>query len=286
MLALIFTACALMSAEEVLVSGPVELLADTYTFTEGPLWLPEGRWIFSDVQGDAIFYGDGSVYRKPSNNSNGLALDAQGRLIACELGRLTRTEADGTRTVLAESYDGKPLNTPNDVAIRSDGTIFFTDPKPLRPSGSSALGYSGVYALPPSGGELMLIADDFKFPNGIALSPDEKVLYVSDTTGGHIRAFDLAPDGSLSNGRVHCEVRIPDGMAVDVDGRIWSSSSRGIVVFDVDGATLGKVEFRGVPTNCAFGGAEAKTLLITARKMVYNVECTRPGLPAGRHESN
>ncbi len=272
-----------MSADEVLVSGPVELLADTYTFTEGPLWLPEGRWIFSDVQGDTIYYGDGSVYRKPSNNANGLALDAQGRLIACEPGRLTRTETDGTTTVLAKSYDGKPLNTPNDVAIRSDGAIFFTDPKPLRSSEPPALGYSGVYVLPSGGGELKLIADDFTYPNGIALSPDEKVLYISDTRAGHIRAFDLAADGTLTNDRVHAEVRIPDGMAVDVDGRIWSSSSRGIAVFGVDGAALGKVDFRGMPTNCAFGGADGKTLLITVRRMVYRVDCTRPGLPAGRN---
>ena len=272
-----------MTAEEALVSGPVELLSDTSTFTEGPLWLPEGRWIFSDVQDDTIYYGDGSVYRKPSNHANGLALDAQGRLVACEVGRLTRTETDGTRTVLAERYDGKPLNTPNDLAIRSDGTIFFTDPKPLRSGAPSALGYSGVYALPSSGGELRLIADDFKYPNGIALSPDEKVLYISDTTAGHIRAFDLAADGSLSKGRVHSEVRIPDGIAVDADGRIWSSSSRGIAIFGVDGTPVGRVDSRGMPTNCAFGGRDGRTLLITARKRVYTVDCTRPGLPAGRN---
>ncbi len=307
MFALILTACALMSAEEALVfSGPVELVSDAYRFTEGPLWLPEGRWIFSDVQGDTIYYGDGSVYRKPSNKANGLALDTEGRLIACEEGRLTRTETDGTRTVLAESYNGKPLNTPNDVAVRSDGTIFFTDPKSLRPSMALALGYdgviaipagdsvfltdpksagkySGVYALPSGGGELKLIADDLKYPNGIALSPDEKVLYISDTSAGHIRAFDLAADGSLSNGRVHSEVRIPDGIAVDVDGRIWSSSSRGIAIFGVDGAPVGSVDFKGMPTNCAFGGADGSTLLITVRKMLYKVDCIRPGLPAGRN---
>jgi len=283
---MMLAACALIGADEALVSGPVELLADTYTFTEGPLWLPEGRWVFSDTSDDTIFYADGSVYRKPSHNSNGLALDAQGRLIACEAGRLTRTDPDGTRTIVAESYDGKPLNNPNDVAIRSDGTIFFTDPKSLRSSGGVELGFSGVYALLPGRDDLKLISDDFKYPNGIALSPDEKILYVSDTTGGHIRAFDLAPDGSLSNGRIHTEIRTPDGMAVDVDGRIWSSSSRGIVIFDVDGATLGKVEFKGTPTNCAFGGPEGKTLLITVRRMIYKVECTRPGLPAGRNESH
>ena len=148
----------------------------------------------------------------------------------------------------------------------------------------SPAGLGGRCAAPHTGGEPLPSAQAFQFPYGIALSPDEQVLDVSDTTGGHSRAFDLAPDGSLSNGRVHCEVRIPDGMAVDVDGRIWSSSSRGIVVFDVDGATLGKVEFRGTPTNCAFGGAEAKTLRITARKMVYKVEWTRPEPPAGRDE--
>lgn len=282
MLSFVLAAAMLIGAGDALITGEVELIGEDYTFTEGPLWLPEGRWIFSDVQADTIFYADRTPYRSPSNNANGLALDPQGRVIACERDRVSRTEKDGSVTVIADSYQGKRLNSPNDVAIRSDGTIFFTDPKSRRAEVESATGFSGVYAVPPQGGPAMLLSDDFGYPNGIALSPDEKTLYVSDTSGGHIRAFDLADDGTLSKGRVHCQVRIPDGIAVDADGRIWSSSSKGVVVFGADGASLGSVDFKGMPTNCAFGGSDGKTLLITVRRMVYKVQCVRPGLNAGR----
>ena len=277
MLTLFFISTLVLVADDALVAGPAELAGEGYVFTEGPLWLPEGRWIFSDVQEDTIYYADRSIFRRPSGNANGLALDPQGRLIACERGRLTRTEENGSRTVVADNYQGKALNAPNDVVVRSDGTIFFTDPKPLRSDESSELGFSGVYAVSP-GGELQLLVDDFSYPNGIALSPDENTLYVSDTSKGHIRAFDLAADATLSNTRLHCEVRIPDGIAVDAAGRIWSSSSRGVVVFAPNGDPAGRVDFRGMPTNCAFGGADGRTLFITARRFVYTVQCTAPGL--------
>lgn len=274
LMSMILTA-ALIAADEPLVTGSVTLIGEGFTFTEGPLWLPEGRWVFSDVPEDKIHYEDGTLYRHPSNNANGLALDPQGRLLACEPGRITRTEKDGSTTVLADSYEGKALNSTNDLTVRSDGTVFFTDPKPLRGGDETELGFAGVYARAPDG-EVKLLSDDFTYPNGIALSPDESTLYVSDTTKGHIRAFDLATDASVSAGRIHCEVRIPDGIAVDAAGRIWSSSSRGIVVFSTRGDALGSVNFRGMPTNCAFGGPDGKTLFITARKVVYTVECNIP----------
>ena len=266
-----------------LTAAPVELVLDTATFSEGPVWLAEGRWVFSDVPRNTIFAADGTVYRRPSNGSNGLALDPQGRLIACESTkhRITRTEADGSVTVLAESHDGKPLNTTNDVVVRTDGTIFFTDPRGIGQKEGTGTGFPGVYAILATG-ELKLIDDEMQYPNGIALSPDEKILYVTDFGGGHIRAFDVSSDGSLSNPRVFCEIKNPDGMAVDTAGRIWTSTVRGISVFTPDGKFIENIDFEGMPTNCAFGGPDGRTLLITARKRVYQVAVREPGLVDGR----
>jgi gluconolactonase len=262
-----------------LTAGPVELVTDTATFSEGPVWLAEGRWLYSDVPRNTIYADDGSVFRKPSNGANGLALDPHGRLIACEstLHRITRTEPGGAITVLAESYNGKPLNTTNDVIVRSDGAIFFTDPKGVGQKEGTGTGFNGVYVILPSG-ELKLLSDDMRYPNGIALSPDEKILYVTDFGGGYIRAFDVAADASVSNPRVFCEIRNPDGMTVDAAGRVWTSTVRGISVFGPDGKFIENVDFEGMPTNCDFGGPDGRTLLITARKRVYRVQCKEPGI--------
>jgi gluconolactonase len=263
-----------------LTAGPVELVSDRCIFSEGPLWLGDGRWIYSDVPKNGVFVDDGTVYRQPSNGANGLTLDRQGRLIACESTkhRITRTEADGSITVLAEAYEGKPLNTTNDVVVRSDGLILFTDPRGVGQKEGTGTGFSGVYAIPPDGSGLRLLADDLRYPNGIGLSPDEKTLYVTDFSAGTIVAYDLSAGGGVSNARVFCEVRNPDGMAVDAAGRVWTSSMRGIAVFGPDGALIEVVECEGMPTNCAFGGRDGRTLLITARKRVYRVACREPGL--------
>ncbi len=262
-----------------LTSGPVELVSETYTFSEGPVYLREGRWVFSDVARNTIYAEDGSAFRKPSNGANGLALDPQGRLIACEstLHRITRTEADGSITVLAESYNGKPLNTTNDVIVRSDGIIFFTDPRGIGQKEGTGTGFPGVYAIL-ADGTLKLLGDDMKYPNGIGLSPEGKTLYVTDFGDGHIRAFDVDAAGNATNPRVFCEIRNPDGMAVDSAGRVWSSTVRGISVFGPDGKFIENIDFDGMPTNCAFGGADGKTLFITARKRVYRVPVNEPGL--------
>jgi gluconolactonase len=262
-----------------LTTGPVELISEDYTFSEGPVWLPEGRWVFSDVPRDAIFGVDGTIFRQPSRRANGLALDPRGRLIACESGehRITRTETDGTTTVLADSYDGRPLNTTNDVVVRSDGVIFFTDPEAIGQKEGTGTGFPGVYAIL-NDGSLRLLADDMRYPNGIGLSPDEKTLYVTDFSGGHIRAFDLSPEATVSRPRVYCEIRNPDGMAVDAAGRVWTSTVRGISVFSAEGEFVENIDFEGMPTNCAFGGPDGRTLLITARKRIYRVQCKEPGL--------
>jgi gluconolactonase len=263
-----------------LTAGPVELVTDQCAFSEGPLWLAEGKWIFSDVPKNGIFFEDGSAYRRPSNGANGLTLDRQGRLIACESTkhRISRTEADGTITVLADSYNGKPLNSTNDVVVGVDGTVYFTDPTGPRKDDGTGLGFSGVYGIRPDGSGLALIADDMKYPNGIALSPDGKTLYVGDYLGGHIRAYDLSLDGKASNPRVFCEVKSPDGFKVDRAGRVWSSSSKGIQVFGLDGKFIESVDFSGTPTNCAFGGPDGRTLFITARKLVYKVLVREAGI--------
>ena len=152
------------AASAQLTAGPVELISDQCAFSEGPLWLAEGKWVFSDVPKNGIFAEDGSAYRRPSNGANGLTLDRQGRLIACESTkhRVTRTEADGTITVLAESFNGKPLNGTNDVVVGADGTIYFTDPTGPRKDDGTGLGFSGVYGIAPDGSGLALIANDLK----------------------------------------------------------------------------------------------------------------------------
>lgn len=251
--------------------GPVEAAGEGYGFSEGPLWTTENGWIFSDVAANMIYAEDRSVVRAPSGGSNGLALDRSGHLLACEgvARRITRLEDDGTLTVLADAYSEKSLNSPNDLVVRSDGTIFFTDPKSLRKDVESELGFSGVYAITPDG-QVILLTDEFKYPNGIALSPDEKKLYVSDTTKATIRVFDLEGT-TIRDGREFCSVRIPDGMAIDASGRVWSTSSSGISVYSEAGVHLETIRIPVMPTNCAFGGEDGQTLFVTARKKVFKL---------------
>ncbi|MFO7973253.1 MAG: SMP-30/gluconolactonase/LRE family protein [Candidatus Hydrogenedentota bacterium] len=272
----------LMGGAETLTTGPVETVAEGFKFTEGPVWLPGGPLVFSDIPADTIYRADKTVYRRPSGKSNGLTLDTQGRLIACEHGnrRVSRTEKDGTVVALAETYDGKKLNSPNDVVVRSDGTIFFTDPPYGLEGREQELPFQGVYAIKPSG-ELVLLVDDFVKPNGLAFSPDETILYIADTDGGHIRAFDVAEDGSLTNGRVFCELPGPDGMKVDTKGNVWSTARDGVRVFNPEGKHLQTVEFPQNPANCAFGNEDGQTLYVTARTGLYKVRCTVKGILPG-----
>jgi gluconolactonase len=266
-----------------LLAGEVEVVLEELQFSEGPVWLRSGELLFSDIPADTIYRADRSIFRKPSGKSNGLTLDVEGRLIACEHWnrRVTRTEEDGSITVLAEEFEGKKLNSPNDAIVRGDGTIYFTDPPYGLEGRKAELDFSGVYKIAPDG-KLSLLKKDFNRPNGIGLSPDQKTLYVADVPLGHIRAFDVNEDGTLGEGRVHCEVPAPDGMAVDEDGRIWTSSASGIQVFDSAGEHVTTIAFPQMPANCGIGGPDNSTLFVTARTGLYKIETNVKGLKPGK----
>lgn len=275
----------------------VERVAEGMKFTEGPVWLPISKHlVFSDIPSNELkkfTRKDGlSTFRAPSNNTNGNAIDAQGRLLSCEHSarRVTRTEPDGKITVLADKFDGKPLNSPNDLVVRPDGIIFFTDPDYGLPRGATKEQPGNyVYRLDPATGTVHALVKDFDKPNGIALSPDGKKLYVADSgRPRHIRAFDLADDGmSVANGKVLCTIDkgAPDGIRVDADGRIWSSAGDGVHVFTPDGQLLGKVLTPEIPNpanpngpkvregaaNLGFGDDDGRTLYITARTSLYAI---------------
>jgi gluconolactonase len=217
-----------------------------------------------------------SLFQEPTNRANGLTRDLQGRLIACEHDsrRVTRQELDGSITVVANSFQGRQLNRPNDVVIKSDGCIYFTDPW----SSTAApeqwdLTFSGVYRVTPDLGTISLLIGDFILPNGLAFSPDESVLYINDTRRGHIRAFDLMPNGTLAKqtDRVFVDLRgsepgVPDGMKVDVEGNVYCGGAGGLWIMDPHGKKLGRI-VHGAPatTNLAFGGDDWKTLYFTSR---------------------
>ncbi|MDD4876668.1 MAG: SMP-30/gluconolactonase/LRE family protein [Dehalococcoidales bacterium] len=269
-----------------------EQVATGFGFTEGPVWCRD-HLLFSDIPQNRIvrwqMRGAGPevvTFRNPSGNSNGLTLDKSGRLIACEHStrRITRTELDGSISVLAERYKGHRLNSPNDVVARSDGSIYFTDP----PYGlqnfdvGKELSFNGVYRIDPDG-KLVLLADDFDRPNGLAFSPDENILYINDTSRGHIRAFDVSKDGSLNNGRIFIEMQLtepgaPDGMKVDQQGNIYCTGPGGFWIINSSGQSLGRIIFPELPANFAWGDMDCKTLYITARTSIYRLRLVVPGI--------
>lgn len=262
-----------------LIAGDLEQIGEGYTFTEGPVWVAGEGLLFSDVRTGIIHKVDGSVFRDPSHHANGLFLDNEGRLIACEseLKRVTRTEADGSITVIADSYDGKTLNSTNDVCVRSDGMIYFTDPGRKKNGPDTTLKFNGVYSVDPKTKKIELLSDVAAYPNGIGLSPDEKTLYVADTMGKVCRAYDVAADGSVSNERDFCEALTADGLAVDSEGNVWVAVKDGVAAFDPTGKRVAHVKTPMMPTNCAFGGADGKTLYITARKLLFKIQTNVKG---------
>ena len=262
---------------------------------EGPLWWHEGNYLlFSDIHNNRRMkwaQADGvTTFHDSTNRSNGLTRDLQGRLVACEHDsrRVTRLEADGSVTVLANSFQGRQLNRPNDVVVKSDGSIYFTDPwTHRRPAEQWELDFSGVYRLSPDLGRLTLLLKDFVVPNGLAFTPDESVLYVNDSRRGHIRAFDVQPDGSLARAsdRVFCDLRgerpgAPDGMKVDVEGNVYCGGSGGLWILGPGGEHLGTI-VHGAPatTNLAFGGSDWRTLFFTTRSSLGSVQTKIAGLP-------
>ncbi len=271
-------------------AGEPQLLASGFVFTEGPLWVAEGYWLFVDVRTSHVYKlvpgGEVEVVRENSDQSNGMTYDMQGRILVCEMEsrQVQRWESDGTLTPIATHWDGKRLNRPNDVICASDGSIYFTDPGIRMEEHEKELDFFGVYRLG-ADGDLQPIIKDFDFPNGLALSPDEGTLYVANTRPDmHIRAFDVQPDGTVSNGRVFAELvsdapeGAPDGMKVDTEGRVFCTGPGGCWVYGPSGEHLGTIVLPEVPANCAFGGDDYRTLFFTARTSVYSVRVTTPGV--------
>jgi len=263
----------------------VQRVAGGLGFTEGPVWLAD-YLLFSDIPNSRICRWreapGGPVlttFRHPSGNSNGLTLDRQQRLLACEHGnrRVSRTEYDGTIVTVADRYEGKRLNSPNDVVVRTDGSIYFTDPPYGLPhlTEGKELPFNGVYRIAPDG-SLQLLVSDFERPNGLAFSPDETTLYVDDSARRHIRAFPVHSDGALGDGYLFADMQSPDtgspdGMKVSEDGTIFCTGPGAVWVFSSQGELLGRIVPPERPANLAWGNADRRTLYITAQTSVYRI---------------
>jgi gluconolactonase len=262
---------------------------------EGPVWWKEGGYLlFSDIHNNKrMKYSPGagaSLFQEPTNRANGLTRDLQGRLVACEHDsrRVTRQEHDGSITVIANSFQGRQFNRPNDVVVKSDGCIYFTDPwtSPAAPQ-QWDLTFSGVYRITPDLGSMTLLIGDFVLPNGLAFSPDESILYINDSRRGYIRAFDLQPNGTLAKhtDRVFVDLRgpepgVPDGMKVDVEGNVYCGGAGGIWIMDPTGKKLGRIVHGATATtNVGFGGDDWKTLYFTSRNHLGSVTLKVPGVP-------
>ncbi len=276
--------------QTLLVEGSLELAATGYTFTEGPAW-DGARLIFSDIPGDTVHVltpGEGAakVLYTPSKNANGHTFDRAGALINAEhgSGEITRWTPAGGRQTIAARFEGKRLNSPNDVVVRSDGLILFTDPPYGLGQRTAELAFSGVFALDETTGRMVLIDDTLSRPNGLALSPDERVLYVGDTATQTLWAYDLAADGTASGKRLVADVtdestpgRV-DGVRVDTEGRVWFTCPGGICVVDpATGAMVARVQTPKRATNLAWGGADLSELYITALTDVYRVKTRAKG---------
>jgi gluconolactonase len=267
-----------------------ELVHSHGVFTEGPVWFADQECLlWSDIPANRIMRltADGavSVFRAGSNHTNGNTRDRQGRLVSCEHSsrRVTRTEIDGTITVLADRFAGQPLNSPNDVVVKSDGSVWFTDPDyGIRlhiPGGEKFQPADHVFRIAPDGA-LTAVARDFDKPNGLAFSPDEQVLYVADSAitdgpgrNSHIRRFDVAADGTLSGGDLFATTSgVPDGMRVDVAGNVWASAGAKIDVYAPDGVLLGQIaDFPAPVTNLTFGGRDRDRIFVTAGGSLFAI---------------
>ena len=266
----------------------VEKILSGFQFTEGPIWIPEGFLLFSDIPANTIYkYEPGletEIFLKPSGHSNGLTLDQQGRLLKCEHERrVTRIEKDGTTSVLAEYYEEKRLNSPNDIVVKKDGSIYFTDPSfglPNRTEGKE-LDFCGVYRVE-TNGNITLLDRSIALPNGLAFSPEENKLYVDDSSSGHVYVFDVLDSGLLEHKRLFADVggvegRGGDGMKVDVVGNVFVTGPEGISVFNDEGVRYGVIECPEKPSNLAWGDNDYRTLYITARTWVYRIRVLTGG---------
>jgi gluconolactonase len=273
-----------------LETDEIEQLATGFTFTEGPLWHPDGFYYFVDLRVNRlhkIVPGQAAeLVRENTGEGNGTTFDMLGRLVLCEGGnrRLTRMDPDGKVEVLVDRYEGKRFNRPNDVVCKSDGSIFFTDPGLRLPLEQRELPNAGVYRIGPDGA-LSLVAD-CEYPNGLAFSPDERTLYVANSRwAAYIHALELNDDGTLRRRRIFADMSsdepdgVPDGMKVDIEGHVYCTGPGGVWVFGPGGSHLGTIRPPELPANLAFGGPDRKTLLFTARTSVYSTRVKVPGMP-------
>lgn len=275
---------ALACQAEVIAPGakPAKLTGGM-KFTEGPVWSNRdgGFLVFSDIPSNELKRWDESnglaTFRAPSHNTNGNTRDREGRLISCEHSarRVTRTETDGSITVLADQFDGKKFNSPNDPVVKSDGSIWFTDPTYGTPKGEAKeIDGRFVYRIDPETQQVSKVADGFDQPNGLCFSPDESKLYIADSgKPHHIRVFDVKADHTLAGGDVFCTIDNggPDGIRCDERGNIWSSAGDGVHVFSPEGKLIARIAVAETPANLCFGGADGKTLFITARTSLYAI---------------
>jgi gluconolactonase len=284
----------------VVANAPLQRLHTGMMWAEGPVWFADlGILLVSDIPAEQILlFAEGRapvVYRQPSGNANGNTRDRQGRLLTCESGnrRVVRTELDGRLTVVVDSHDGKRLNSPNDIVVRSDDSIWFTDPDYGILSdytGNKAPGEIGrccVFRFDPHEGRLAIATDQLDKPNGLAFSPDEKILYVADSGATHrpggpheIVAFDVAEDATLANRRTFATIEpgVPDGLRVDVDGNVWTSAADGVHCIAPDGETIGRIAVPETVTNLSFGGPKRNRLFITAASSLYAIYVGTRGL--------
>ena len=281
--------------------APLVTLWTGADFGEGPAWFPAHRsLVFSDITRDRLLRyddctGQVGVFRAPSGFANGNTVDREGRLVTCEGGgrRVTRTEPDGRVTVVADRWDGRRLNSPNDVVVKSDGSVWFTDPSygaddaKFGGGGPSEIGRQNVYRADPLSGAVTLVSDDFVQPNGLAFSPDERRLYIVETGGTHVRGlpftmsvFDVADDGRLSGGRLFatCEPGVFDGLRVDEAGNVWTSAGVGVRCYAPDGTVLGDIRIGGEQvTNLVFGGPDRRRLFVTGLHSLFSIEVAVAG---------
>ncbi len=277
----------------------LDKLFDGCRWAEGPVWFNDGGYlVWSDIPNNRLLrwtpdQGVG-VFRADSNHANGNTRDREGRLVSCEHGsrRVTRTEPDGAITVIADGYRGKALNSPNDVVVKSDGTVWFTDPSyginSYYQGGKAEMEQDGCYVfrVDPATGGIDVVADDFAMPNGLAFSPDEKILYIADSGVSHdpdgphhIRAFDAGDDGTLGNGRVFAVIDpgLSDGFCLDAEGNVWTSAADGVHCYAPDGTLLGKIKVPEVVANLTFGGPRRDRLFIAATTSLYSIFVSATG---------
>ena len=273
---------------KLLETTQAERLATGFLFTEGPLWHPDGFYYFVDIRRSNLHRitpgKPAELVRADTGEGNGTTFDLQGRLVICEGGhrRVTRWSAEGRSDVLVDRYEGKRLNRPNDVVCKSDGSLWFTDPGLRVPLAERQLPYAGVYRIAADG--VVTLMADCEYPNGLAFSPDERTLYVANTRWtAYIHAFELDAAGTVLRRRIFADMSsdepdgVPDGMKVDVEGRVYCTGPGGTWVFAADGRRLGIIRTPEIPANLAFGGPDLKTLFFTARTSIYTLRVTTPG---------